>query len=212
MKENKFDLKKLVTLAMLSGIILVMQATGIGMIPLPTFKLTILHIPVILGAILLGPGAGAFLGVVFGLCSVWANTTAPNPLTSMFFSPFMTMTGAVGAVKALWVSVCCRTLFGLLAGLLWKLLLKLKAKDYVALPITAAVGTVLHTVLVLGSICILFPSEYAQVNKTTVDALFVIVGTTVATNGMIEAAAAAVLVTLVGKPLLHFMKRNQGRH
>lgn len=212
MKENKFDLKKLVTLAMLSGIILVMQATGIGMIPLPTFKLTILHIPVILGAILLGPGSGAFLGLVFGLCSVWANTTAPNPLTSMFFSPFMTMTGAVGAVKALWVSVGCRTLFGLVAGLLWKLLLKLKAKDYVALPITAAVGTVLHTVLVLGSICILFPNEYAQVNKTTVDALFVIVGTTVATNGMIEAVAAAVLVTLVGKPLLHFMKRNQGRH
>ena len=211
MKEKKFDLRKLTTLAMLSGILLVMQATGIGMIPLPAFKLTILHIPVILGAIVLGPGSGAFLGLVFGLCSIWANTTTPNPLTSMFFSPFLSVSGAVGAVKAVWVSVGCRVLMGLLSGLLWKLLRKLRCKDFLALPVTAAVSTVLHTVLVLGSMCILFPNEYAQVNKTTVDALFAIVGTTVATNGLAEAAAAAVLVTLIGKALLHFMERTQRR-
>lgn len=211
MKETRFDLKKLATLAMLSGILIVMQATGIGMIPLPVFKLTILHIPVILGAIVLGPGSGAFLGLVFGLCSVWANTATPSPLTSMFFSPFMSVSGAVGAAKALWVSVGCRVLMGLLSGLLWKLLRKLGCKDYIGLPITAAVATVLHTVLVLGSICLLFPNEYARVNETTVDALFMIVGTTVATNGLAEAVAAAVLVTLVGKALLHFMERNQRR-
>lgn len=211
MKAKRFDLRKLVTLAMLGGIIVMLQATGIGMIPLPTFKLTILHIPVILGAILLGPGSGAFLGLVFGLCSVWANTTSPNPLTSMFFSPFMTMTGAIGAAKAVWVSIGCRMLFGVLTGLLWKLLQKLGAKDYIGLPITAAVSTVLHTALVLGSICVLFPNEYAQVNETTVDALFVIVGTTIATNGIIEAIVAAVLTTIVGKALLHFMERTKRR-
>ena len=211
MKAKRFDLRKLVMLAMLAGIILVMQGTGIGMIPLPAFKLTILHIPVILGAILLGPGYGAFLGLVFGLCSVWANTTAPNPLTSMFSSPFMIMTGTVGALKAAWVSLGCRVLFGLVSGLLWKLLRKIGAKEFVALPVTAAVATVLHTVLVLGSICLLFPTEYAQVNETTVDALFMIVGTTVATNGIVEAIVAALLVTAVGKALLHFMERLQRR-
>lgn len=211
MKEKRFDTRSMVLLAMLSGVLVVMQGTGIGMIPLPAFKLTILHIPVILGAILLGPGYGAFLGLVFGLCSVWANTTTPNPLTSMFFSPFMTSTGAVGAVKALWVSTGCRVLFGLVSGLLWKLLRKLGAKEFVALPVTAAVSTVLHTILVLGSICLLFPNEYAEVNKTTVDALFVIVGTTVVTNGIIEAIVAALLVTIVGKALLHFMERMQRR-
>ena len=129
----------------------------------------------------------------------------------MFFSPFMTMTGAAGALKALWVSVGCRVLFGLVSGLLWKLLRKLGAKEFVALPVTAAVSTVLHTVLVLGSICLLFPNEYAQVNQTTVDALFAIVGTTVATNGIVEAIVAALLVTAVGKALLHFMERMQRR-
>ena len=75
----------------------------------------------VLGAILLGPGAGAILGCVFGLCSVWANTTTPG-LLSFAFSPFMSTTGLLGAVKALWIGIGCRTLFGAVAGWLWKLL------------------------------------------------------------------------------------------
>lgn len=210
MKTGKLNVRRMALLAMLSGVILVMQTTGIGMIPLPMFKLTIMHIPVILGAVLLGPGAGAFLGAVFGACSVWANTTAPNVM-SMFFSPFLSVTGWVGALKALWVSVGCRMTMGFLSGWIWRLLNKLGAKDLVSLPITAALSTILNTVLVLGSICLLFPQDYAQINNTTVDALFTIIGTTVATNGIAEAIAAAVLVTGIGKALLHYMQRNQRR-
>lgn len=205
--KNKM-LNKLVIVAVLIGVMFVMQITGIGMIPLPMFKLTIMHIPVILGAILLGPGAGAILGCAFGLISVWANTTAPSAM-SMFFSPFLSQTGVVGAAKALWVSVGCRTLMGFLSGWIWKLMGKMKSPEFVGLPVTAILGTLLNTVLVLGSICILFPSEYAAYNKTSVDALFAIVGTTVVTNGLIEALAAAVLVTALGKPLLHFMRRRK---
>lgn len=208
--KRKVDTKYLVTLAALCGVLLVMQLTGIGLIPLPGFKLTIMHIPVILGAILLGCRAGCVLGALFGLCSLWANTTAPG-ISSMFFSPFLSTTGLPGALKAIWVSVGCRVLFALIAGWLWKLLKKLRLNELLALPITGAVATVIHTVLVLGSICILFPAEYASINKTTVDALFALIGATVLSNGLIEAAAAAVLVALVGKALLHFMQRNQRR-
>ena len=72
--KKKFDARYMATLAMLSGLLLVMGMTGIGFIPLPVIKATTMHIPVILGAILLGPNAGAVLGAVFGLCSIWANT------------------------------------------------------------------------------------------------------------------------------------------
>lgn len=205
--KNK-NLRKLVILAMLSGVMLVLQVTGIGMIPLPMFKLTIMHIPVILGAILIGPGAGAILGGVFGLISIWANTTAPG-IMSVFFSPFLSVSGAAGAAKAVWVSLCCRILMGLLTGWIWKFLGKLQVRDLARLPITAVLGTLLNTVLVLGSICLLFPAEYAQMNGATVEALFSIVGATVATNGLAEALAAAVLVTGIGKPILHFMQRSK---
>jgi uncharacterized membrane protein len=210
MKKGNLTVRKMVILAMLSAILLVMQVTGIGMIPLPGFKLTIMHIPVILGAILLGPGEGAFLGVVFGLCSVWANTTTPNA-TSMFFSPFMTASGWAGALKALWVSVGTRTLMGLTAGLIWKLLKKLNLNDFAALPITAVLGTLMNTVLVLGSICLLFPQDYAYMNATTVKGLFKLVAVTVATNGIAEMLLAAILVTAIGKALLKYLEKKQGR-
>ena len=88
MMKKKHDTRYMAMLAMLSGVLFVMGMTGIGFIPLPVIKATTMHIPVILGAVLLGPSAGAFLGAVFGSCSIWANTTAPN-LLSFAFSPFL---------------------------------------------------------------------------------------------------------------------------
>ena len=139
------------TLAMLCGVLLVMGMTGIGFIPLPVIKATTMHIPVILGAILLGPKAGAVLGAVFGLCSIWANTTTPG-LLSFAFSPFMTTEGLPGVAKSLWIALGCRILFGVIAGWCWILAKKVIHKDYAALPVAAAVSTICHTLLVMGSI------------------------------------------------------------
>ena len=54
MQKRKFDTRYMAMLAMLCGVLLVMGMTGIGFIPLPVIKATTMHIPVILGAILLG--------------------------------------------------------------------------------------------------------------------------------------------------------------
>ncbi len=76
MKNRKKDTRWMALLAMMVAVELVLVATGIGLIPLPVIKATTLHIPVILGAVLLGPLAGGILGAVFGLSSMWINTTA----------------------------------------------------------------------------------------------------------------------------------------
>ena len=102
MKQQR-DTKRMVLLGMLIAVLLVMGMTGIGFIPLPVIKATTMHIPVILGAVLLGPTAGAVLGGAFGLCSIWANTTAPG-LLSFAFSPFMSTTGFPGMVKSVWIA------------------------------------------------------------------------------------------------------------
>ena len=111
MEKRKMNTRYMATLAMLCGVLLVMGVTGIGFIPLPVIKATTMHIPVILGAVLLGPGAGAVLGGVFGLCSIWANTTSPG-LLAFAFSPFMTTEGLPGVLKSLWIALGCRILFG----------------------------------------------------------------------------------------------------
>ena len=79
---------KMVQLALLSAIMVVLAVTPLGMINLGFINATTLHIPVIVGAILLGPKAGAFLGGVFGLISLITNTIRPN-LSSFAFSPVL---------------------------------------------------------------------------------------------------------------------------
>lgn len=206
MKKKNVDVRYLVSLAMMCAVLLVLGMTGIGFIQLPVIKATTMHIPVILGAILLGPGAGAVLGGVFGLCSIWANTTAPG-LLSFAFSPFMTTEGLPGVLKSLWIALGCRILLGLLAGWFWKLFKKVLKKDYVALPVTAALASVCHTILVMGSIYILLAEQYADAKNVAASAVFDLVLGTIVASGIPEAIAAAILVTGIGKALLNISKR-----
>lgn len=210
MNRKKMDTRYMATLAMFCGILLVMGATGIGFIPLPVIKATTMHIPVILGAILLGPAAGAVLGGVFGLCSIWANTTSPG-LLAFAFSPFMTTEGLPGVLKSLWIALGCRILLGVIAGWLWKGMKRLLKQDYLALPVTAAISTICHTILVMGSIYLLLAQQYAQAKNVAITAVFELVMGTVTASGIPEAIIAAVLVTVIGKALLHLMARTQKR-
>ena len=210
MNRKKMDTRYMATLAMFCGILLVMGATGIGFIPLPVIKATTMHIPVILGAILLGPAAGAVLGGVFGLCSIWANTTSPG-LLAFAFSPFMTTEGLPGVLKSLWIALGCRILLGVIAGWLWRGLKKVLKQDYLALPVTAAVSTICHTILVMGSIYLLLAQQYAQAKNVAITAVFGLVMGTVTASGIPEAIIAAVLVTVIGKALLHLMAHMKNR-
>ncbi len=210
MNKRKLDTRYMATLAMLCGILMVMGITGIGFIPLPVIKATTMHIPVILGAILLGPSAGGILGGLFGLCSMWTNTITPN-LLSFAFSPFMTTEGFPGILKSIWIALICRLLFGIAAGWLWKLVKKMTSNDYVALPVTAAVSTVLHTVLVMGSIYVLLAQQYADVKNVALSGVFGLIMGTVTASGIPEAIAAAILVTVIGKALLRLLARMRKR-
>ena len=210
MNRKKMDTRYMAMLAMFCGILLVMGATGIGFIPLPVIKATTMHIPVILGAILLGPAAGAVLGGVFGLCSIWANTTSPG-LLAFAFSPFMTTEGLPGVLSSLWIALGCRILLGVIAGWLWKGLKRVLKQDYLALPVTAAVSTICHTILVMGSIYLLLAQQYAQAKNVAITAVFGLVMGTVTASGIPEAIIAAVLVTVIGKALLHLMERMKKR-
>ena len=99
MKAKKHDTRWMVSVALMAAIVILLANTPLGMIQLPIIKATTVHIPVIIGAILLGPSAGAILGAIFGICSLISNTTAPT-LLSFAFSPFLSTTGLVGVVKS----------------------------------------------------------------------------------------------------------------
>lgn len=195
------DTRWLTSVALMAAIVILLANTPIGMIPLPIVKATTVHIPVIIGAIMLGPMAGAILGGVFGICSIISSTTAPT-LLSFAFSPFMSMSGIPGAIKAIWVAVGCRIMIGVIAGWFWILVKNLKMNQMVALPLTGFLGSMVNTVFVMGSIYLLFAEEYAQARNVGAGAVFGLVMATVITSGIPEAIVAAVLVAVIGKVLL----------
>ena len=187
MKAKKHDTRWMVSVALMAAIVIVLANTPLGMIQLPIIKATTVHIPVILGAILLGPGAGAILGAIFGICSLVSNTMAPT-LLSFAFSPFLSTTGIPGALKAIWISVGCRILIGV-----------------------GFVGSMVNTVTVMGSIYFLFAQQYAEAKEVALTAVFGLVMGTVTASGIPEAIAAAILVLALGKVLVVvFRKMNLG--
>ena len=206
MNKVKKDTRWLTSVALMAAVVILLANTPLGMIQLPIIKATTVHIPVILGAILLGPMAGAILGAVFGVCSLISNTVTPT-LLSFAFSPFMSMTGISGAVKAVWISVGCRMMIGIISGWFWILVKKCKLNHFIALPISGFLGSMVNTVFVMGSIYVLLAREYAQARNVGVEAVFGLVMGTVTASGIPEAFAAAVLLAVIGKVLLKVVKR-----
>ena len=87
MRGHMSKAKALTLVGLLAAVEVVLTLTPLGFIPLGVTKATTIHIPVILGAVLLGPAAGAVLGGVFGVLSVLTNTFQPT-VTSFVFTPF----------------------------------------------------------------------------------------------------------------------------
>ena len=201
MNKTKKDTRWSVTVALMMAIVILLANTPLGMIQLPIIKATTVHIPVIIGSIVLGPLAGGILGATFGVCSLISNTMAPT-LLSFAFSPFLSTTGLVGVFKAIWVSVGCRTAMGIAAGWLWILLKKLNVNQNIALLITGFLGSMFNTIFVMGSIYFLFASQYAAAKEVAVTAVFGLIMGTVVASGIPEAIAAAILVIALGKVLI----------
>ena len=207
MKARKKDTRWMAAVAMFAAIVVALATTPLGMIPLVITKATTVHIPVILGAILLGPLAGGILGGVFGICSVISNTMTPA-LTSFAFSPFLSTTGLPGVLKALWIAVGCRILIGVAAGWLWRALNRGERSPWWSLPLVGFVGSMVNTIMVMGSIYVLFAQQYAAAKEVAREAVFGLIMTTVAVNGIPEALAAAVLVAAIGKALLRVTRKS----
>lgn len=132
-------------------------------------------------------------------------------LLSFAFSPFLSTTGIPGALKAIWISVGCRILIGVVAGWLWVLFTKIKLNQFIALPIVGFVGSMVNTVTVMGSIYFLFAQQYAEAKEVALTAVFGLVMGTVTASGIPEAIAAAILVLALGKVLVVvFRKMNLG--
>ncbi len=187
--------------AFLTAIMMVMAFTPLGYIPLPFMNATTMHIPVIIGACLLGPKTGALLGAIFGITSVVKATIQPN-ITSFVFTPFYSFSPQFhGGFESLVVAIAPRILIGLIAGYVFLFLKKRMRGLSLPLLISGFVGSMVNTIGVMSLIYLLFGEQYAAAGGKDPSMLFGVIMGVIGINGIPEALIAAVLTQAVGRAL-----------
>lgn len=191
--------KNIVLLSLFTAIIILLAFTPIGIIDLPIMKITILHIPVIIASLLLGPKKGAFLGLIFGISSLIKNTLAPN-LSSFVFTPFVPLPGTnYGSFLSLIVCFVPRILTGIVPWFVYNFLQKIVSKNTttsksIKIAVSAIAGSFTNTLLVMGLIGILFAKSYSIAQGIPSDILLKFISGIIVVNGIPEAIASAILV------------------
>lgn len=214
MKNTKT--KDLTLTAIFIALILLFALTPFGFINLGFIRATLIHIPVIIGSILLGPKIGAFLGTIFGFMSLLVNTMTPTIL-SFVFSPFIPVIGTTqGSPLALIICFVPRILVGIIPFYLWKLWSKSQkdtfnpTKQKSILFIIGIIGSMVNTILVMNMIYFLFNHSYAEVTGITIQSsLYKAVLTIIFVNGVPEAILSGIAVAFIVPTLLKTRKRGK---
>lgn len=91
MKRKSVNVRKLTIIGVLGAISVVLGMTPLGFIPVGPTRATIMHIPVIIGAIMEGPIVGGLVGLIFGMFSIYQAITAPTPVSFVFLNPLVSV-------------------------------------------------------------------------------------------------------------------------
>lgn len=202
--------KDFVLTAMFTAIIFVLAFVPyLGYIPLGIINATTIHIPVIIGAIFLGPKKGALLGGMFGITSL-LNNTFKGGATAFVFSPFYSV-GMGGdpflsALKSLAICFIPRILIGVAAYYGFLLIYRLfKGKKAPAYLIGGLAGSLTNTILVMHGIYLLFGESYAAATDRDFGTLYTAIIGIIGMNGVPEAIVAC-LITAAVCPILRRLK------
>ena len=186
--KNK-HLLAMVKLAMLVALLMIFCFTSIGFLKIGIVEITFNMIPVVIGAIVIGPAAGAFLGALFGAASFWQCFGQSTFGTLLFgVNPFFT------------VLICFvpRILAGLLPGLIFRAMTK-KKDNIAAYFVSAAVGSLTNTVLFVGGFCLLFKDTMLGMASDNGLSPLAFIATAFLLNASVELVANTAIVAAVSK-------------
>ena len=180
---KKVDVRKMAIIGVLAAISIMLSMTPLGFIPIGPTNATIMHIPVIIGAIVEGPLVGITVGFIFGATSLLKALTMPTITSFAFINPL--------------VSILPRMLIGVIAYYVYKLTIKFTKNVFVSGWITGVVGSLVNTVGVLGMIYILYGARYAEALGESASAAKTLILTLGATSGIPEASVGGFVVSAV---------------
>jgi len=197
--SSRKQIVTLVQLALFTAIIFVMAFTPLGYLRVGAVQITFLMIPVIIGAIVIGPTGGAILGGMFGITSLiqcfgldWFGTT--------LFS-----------INALYTVILCiipRIAMGLLAGLIFRVVSKVDKTKIISFAVASLTGPLLNTTFFMTGLIVMFGNTsfilgiQEELNTPSVISFIVAF---VGFNGIIEAIVSFVMGSALSKVLVRFI-------
>lgn len=193
---TNFRTVKLVQLALFTAIIFLMAFTPIGYIKTPALSITLLVVPVTVGAIVLGPISGAILGAIFGATSF---------IQCFGMDAFGTTLFSINPFATFFMCFIPRILMGWLTGLIFLGVKKVDKTKNISYAVGSLAGPLLNTVLFMITFVLFF------YNTSFVQESFVIpMGSPnviafllafVGINGLLEAGACFLLGTAISKTI-----------
>ncbi len=201
--ENKKNINTvyMVEMALLIAIILLMAFTPIGYIRTLGLEITLIVVPVAVGAVTLGPAAGAVLGAVFGITSY---------IQCFGMSPFGAVLLSINPVYTFIVCVFSRVLMGWLTGWLYQVFLKSSLLKKASVALANLCCPLMNTLFFMGTLTLFFyQTDYIQGIAQGMDAgnplIFILLF--VGVNGLVEAVACFVVGSAISQALKKAVKR-----
>ncbi len=190
-KAANRKLLMLTFMGLFTAIIFLMGFTPIGYLKVGVIEITFLTVPVVLGAMLFGAKAGAFLGLMFGITSF---------IQCFGMSAFGSTLLGINPLFTAVVCIVSRVLMGWLTGLIFEGFEKKKKTGVFAFGFTSLCGALLNTIFFVGLLILCFwNTEFIQsiANGSLLGFISAIVGI----NGVVEAIVVTILGTAIGKVL-----------
>lgn len=196
-KKKKFDARTIALLGIMTGVVILMSLLPfLGYIPLGIMDATIIHVPVIILGIVEGPFMGGVLGLIFGMTSLIKSYVAPSG--ALFF-----------AFQNPLISVLPRILIGVLSGYVYR---ALRSRDNKvikksAIAVSAAVGTLVNSIGVLGLTYIIYASRIVDTLGSGNKSAFAIIAGIFTTSSVGEIIGAIIVSVPVCIALLKAFKK-----
>ena len=196
--------RRLTQLALLAALLLVMNFTPLGYLQVGPLSMSLMSIPVAIGAMLMGPVDGAILGGVFGATSFLQAVQGTSAMGAALF--------AYSPVGSFVVCFVARVLVGLCCGLVYQGMRKiLPGKEKVCAAVGGFSAAFLNTVFFMGFLVLLFyGSPYVQglVEAPGVSNPLAFVVIMVGGQAIVEWATCCVVAAAVTVPLRKYLKMN----
>lgn len=180
--KKRLDVRRLVVIGVLSGICIMLSITPLGFIPIGPVNATIMHIPVIIGAVIEGPIVGLAIGLIFGLTSLIRAFTMPTVTSFLMMNPI--------------ISVLPRVIMGFASYYIFTGIFKSSKNKKISAMITGFLASLINTVGVLGLIYLIYGQRYVEAIGQIGSPAKIITAIAV-TNGLPEAILAGVIVSSV---------------